>query len=74
MPNSAGRRVYPMTWNVPEQECRDSWYEAVAGPVTPLVMGLQTAIDVLPVTRGRGVFYVLEYRRAGRLALDQPAP
>lgn len=31
------------------------------GAVTPLVMGLQTAIDVLPVTRGRGVFYVLEY-------------
>ncbi len=31
------------------------------GEVTPVILGLRTAIDVLPVTRGRGLFYVLEY-------------
>ncbi len=31
------------------------------GAVTPVILGLRTAIDVLPVTRGRGLFYVLEY-------------
>ena len=31
------------------------------GASEPAVTGLQTAVDVLPVTRGRGRFYVLEY-------------
>ncbi len=31
------------------------------GAVTTVVGGLQTALDVLPVTRGRGLFYVVEY-------------
>lgn len=31
------------------------------GRVTTLIAGLQTALDVLPVTRGRGQFYVVEY-------------
>jgi hypothetical protein len=30
------------------------------GVATPLITGLQTAIDVLPITRGTGLFYVLE--------------
>ena len=33
------------------------------GVAQPLIGGLQTAIDVLPVSRGRGLFYVLEYSR-----------
>ena len=35
--------------------------DRVTGASTPVITGLQTAIDVLPVTRGRGQFYVLEY-------------
>jgi hypothetical protein len=31
------------------------------GTARPIVNGLQTAIDVLPVTRGPGLFYVLEH-------------
>lgn len=31
------------------------------GETTTVVPALQTAIDALPVTRGRGSFYVLEY-------------
>jgi hypothetical protein len=31
------------------------------GAHEPIVTGLQTAIDVLPVNRGRGLFYVLEF-------------
>ena len=31
------------------------------GETTTVIAGLQTALDVLPVSRGRGVFYVLEY-------------
>jgi hypothetical protein len=31
------------------------------GAVPPVILGLRTVIDVLPVTRGRGLFYVLEY-------------
>ena len=31
------------------------------GETTTVIPGLQTALDVLPVTRGRGLFYVLEY-------------
>jgi hypothetical protein len=49
------------------------------GAHTPLIRGLQTAIDVLPVTRGRGLFYVLEFssnlpaRAPGRvLRFDAP--
>ena len=33
------------------------------GVATPLVTGLQTAIDVLPVARGTGLLYVLEHSR-----------
>ena len=49
------------------------------GAYGPLIRGLQTAIDVLPVTRGRGLFYVLEFtsnmqaRAPGRvLRFDAP--
>lgn len=31
------------------------------GETTTLISGLQTALDVLPVSRGRGQFYVVEY-------------
>lgn len=31
------------------------------GETTTLIPGLQTALDVLPVSRGRGQFYVVEY-------------
>lgn len=51
------------------------------GVATPLMTGLQTAIDVLPITRSPGLFYVLEHSQqltagaAGRLlridALDR---
>jgi hypothetical protein len=33
------------------------------GAARPLITGLQTAIDVLPITRGPGLFYVLEHSR-----------
>jgi hypothetical protein len=49
------------------------------GAHTPLISGLQTAIDVMPVTRGRGLAYVLEFssnliaRAPGRvLRFDAP--
>jgi hypothetical protein len=49
------------------------------GTSRPLIRGLQTAIDVMPVTRGRGLFYVLEFssnmmtRAPGRvLRFDAP--
>jgi hypothetical protein len=32
-----------------------------SGAARPLITGLQTAIDVLPITRGPGQFYVLEH-------------
>ena len=51
------------------------------GVATPLMTGLQTAIDVLPIARSQGLFYVLEHSQqlaagaAGRLlrvdALDR---
>ena len=31
------------------------------GTSEPVATGLQTAVDALPVTRGRGLLYVLEY-------------
>jgi hypothetical protein len=33
------------------------------GTARPLITGLQTAIDLLPITRGAGLFYVLEFSR-----------